>query len=315
MPSPMPKQQQRLLTCGQCHSTYVIPKQAGKSVDVVYPWGEGKVGDISVESIIKWIRGNEPRSLEFTQTLTGLKLGYIRHPEYELFSRQGVHYRAGVACPDCHMPYEVQDDAKVTNHTVSDPFDDPDLKACRRCHPNWTADQLRATVYGIQDRTVGLILTAGYSTAQAGRLFQILRSTPGSASVPATTLAAAKEAYEEAFYRVAFIGAENSVGFHNPDEADRIAADGLAWAQRCEGILRQELGRLGVKQPPEVDLNLLSYMEQRGKKKLVFDPNLMFSDPSGNAERLFSRNIAVLRSVTASESAPPLAPTQPLPTP
>jgi len=37
--------------------------------------------------------------------VTGFKLAFIRHPEYELFTNNSVHWQAGVACSDCHMPY------------------------------------------------------------------------------------------------------------------------------------------------------------------------------------------------------------------
>jgi len=44
----------------------------------------------------------------------------------------------------------------------------------------------------------------------------------------------AKEFYEEAFYRSLFIGAENSMGFHNPTEAMRVLGDSVAVAKAHE---------------------------------------------------------------------------------
>jgi nitrite reductase (cytochrome c-552) len=297
-------EQMRNLVCGQCHSSYVIPKQAGKSVGVVLPWAGSKPGSITVENIIAYIKANEPRTLEWTQATTGFKLGYIRHPEYELFTRNSVHARAGVTCPDCHMPYKVEGDSKVADHGVSDPLDDPGLRACQRCHPQ-NAQLLRQTVYDIQDRYVGLVLLSGYSVAQDARLFQILGGDAASSSVDASTYAAAKEAYEQAFYRTAFLGAENSVGFHNPTEAERIAGDALAYSQRAEGLLRQMLAGLGTPQPPEVDLELRRFLANRGVHHADFVPSLEFRDPSGVTERLFAANLASLRSNTAFAPVPP----------
>lgn len=37
------------------------------------------------------------------------------------------------------------------------------------------------------------------------------------------------------------VGAENSVGFHNPTEATRVLGDALAFAGKAEGLLRQAI--------------------------------------------------------------------------
>lgn len=42
----------------------------------------------------------------------------------------------------------------------------------------------------------------------------------------------AKEFYEEVFYRIVYLRAENSVGFHNPTEAVRITGDVIAFASK-----------------------------------------------------------------------------------
>lgn len=91
----------------------------------------------------------------------------------------------------------------------------------------------------------------------------------------------AKNYYEEAFYRVIFIGAENSVGFHNPAEAARVLGDSLAFAGKAEGYLRQALTKAGVDVPLKVDLELNKYMESRGEKKLKFNPAFEIKDPFG----------------------------------
>ena len=56
----------------------------------------------------------------------------------------------------------------------------------------------------------------------------------------------AKDLYLEAFYRMNYIGAENSVGFHNPTEAGRICGDSVALAEKSEALLRQALAKAGV---------------------------------------------------------------------
>ena len=54
---------------------------------------------------------------------TDQKLGHIRHPEFELFSAPGsVHWAAGVACADCHMPYERVGQSKISSHRWQSPL-------------------------------------------------------------------------------------------------------------------------------------------------------------------------------------------------
>ncbi|MGD8542730.1 MAG: ammonia-forming cytochrome c nitrite reductase subunit c552, partial [Desulfobacteraceae bacterium] len=97
----------------------------------------------------------------------------------------------------------------------------------------------------------------------------------------------AKEFYEEAFYRSLFMGAENSVGFHNPAEGLRILGDSVAFGTRAEAYLRQALTQAGVEVPLKVDLEIMKYVDQRGEKKLRFDPSLEFKDPYGLQEKFF----------------------------
>ena len=74
----------------------------------------------------------------------------------------------------------------------------------------------------------------------------------------------AKDLYLDAFYRVIFMGAENSVGFHNPMEAGRILGDAVAMAGRSEALLRQALTKAGVEIPADINLELAEIPEQPG---------------------------------------------------
>jgi len=87
--------------------------------------------------------------------------------------------------------------------------------------------------------------------------------------------------YNKAFYRSVFVGAENSVGFHNPTEAMRILGDAAAFATKAEGLLRQALAKAGVDVPVKVDLELYKYLGNRCEKKLKGNPNFEFKGPTG----------------------------------
>ncbi len=92
----------------------------------------------------------------------------------------------------------------------------------------------------------------------------------------------AKDLYIEAFYRVIYTGAENSMGFHNPSEAGRILGDAIAMAGKSDALLRQALAKAGVTVPEDVNLELAKYLNKRGVKPLNFQPKMEFPDPFGN---------------------------------
>jgi len=99
----------------------------------------------------------------------------------------------------------------------------------------------------------------------------------------------AKAFYEQAIYRGIFIGAENSIGFHNPDEAGRILGDSIAYASKAEALLRQALTQAGIQIPESVNLELARYLNGRGARKLDFKPGHEFKDPYGTQDRLLPR--------------------------
>lgn len=281
------RQQMRSLVCAQCHVTYNIPKdEKMQSVGLFFPYEGSKEGDISVENIIKLIK-NDPKVGEWKQSVTGFKLAFIRHPEYEFFSRGGTHWKAGAACADCHMPYVRIGANKVSDHDVTSPMK-KDLHACTQCHAE-TTQWLRDRVIAIQDRTVSLMNRAGYATATAAKLFEMAHKAQAEGkTIDKGLYDKAKDYYLEAFYRVNFIGAENSVGFHNPTEAGRICGDAVAMAAKSEALLRQALTKAGVEVPAEVNLELAKYLNKRGVKPLNFRPELEFKDPFSVQDMIIS---------------------------
>ena len=276
----MTRQEMRSAVCGQCHVTYVIPKDKEmKSVGLFFPWQGSKPGDISVENIIKVIRST-PAHEEWKQNVTGFKVGFMRHPEYEFFTRNSTHYQAGAACADCHMPYTRVGANKISNHDVTSPLKN-DMKACQQCHAE-SAQWLKDRVVTTQDRTVSLMNRSGYAVAVTAKLFEMAHKAQGEGKkIDKPLYDQAKDLYLEALYRVIFIGAENSIGFHNPTEAGRICGDAVAMAMKSDALLRQALTKAGVEVPANVNLELAKYLNKRGVKPLNFKPELEFKDPFG----------------------------------
>jgi nitrite reductase (cytochrome c-552) len=183
------------------------------------------------------------------------------------------------------MPYVRVGANKVSDHDVTSPLK-TDMRACQQCHaesPEW----LKTRVTSIQDRTVSMMNRAGYATAAAAKLFETAHKAQAEGkTIDKALYDQAKDLYLEAFYRVNYMGAENSVGFHNPVEGMRILGDAVAQASKAESLLRQALAKAGVEVPANVNLELAKYLNKRGVKPLNFKPELEFKDPFGIQEML-----------------------------
>lgn len=275
------RQELRIVACAQCHMTYYVPRDRDKKVagDVMPPWTGSSWGDISIENIIKDLLADF-RRVEWTQKVTGFGMPYIRHPEFEFFSKSSVHFNAGVACADCHMPYTRSGSYKISDHNVTSPLK-TEMAACAQCHTE-SAVWLKKQVSAIQDRTASLMSRAGYATASAAKLFEKLHADQArGAKFDMNLYNRAVESYKHAFLRLVFISAENSMGFHNPSEAGRVLGDAVAFASKSEALLRQSLAGAGVALPEKVELELQKYLNKRGKKKLRFKKEQELPDPYG----------------------------------
>src|SRR5687767_10347905 len=135
------RQEMRTFVCGQCHVEYYF---RGAEKRLTYPWAKG----LRVDSIFAYYEANGHR--DWTHAASGAPVLKAQHPEFETYS-QGIHARSGVACADCHMPYERRGALKISDHHVRSPLLNLD-QACQTCH-KISEGELRERVYTIQDRT------------------------------------------------------------------------------------------------------------------------------------------------------------------
>ena len=92
---------------------------------------------------------------------------------------------------------------------------------------------------------------SGYALAVAAKLFEMAHKAQADGKkIDKGLYDQAKDLYLEALYRVNYIGAENSVGFHNPTEAGRICGDAVAMAAKSEACCARPLPRPGWKSRP-----------------------------------------------------------------
>jgi nitrite reductase (cytochrome c-552) len=309
-PDQATRQEKRTLVCAQCHVSYIVKKDKDmKSVDVFFPWQGSKPGDISIENIIKVLK-SDPAFLEWKENVSGLKVGFIRHPEYEFYTRNSVHWQANVSCADCHMPYIKVGANKISDHDVTSPLKN-NMIACQQCHAE-TPEWLKSQVIAIQERTVSLMLRSGYQTAVAAKLFEMAnQAEKDGKKLDPNLISQAKDLYLEGLYRGIFMGAENSVGFHNPSEAGRILGDSVAFSGKAAALLREALSRAGIQVPPDVNLDLAKYLNKRGVKPLNFIPAEEFKDPFGIQDRLTpAASLGIAGPPAAAAPAAPAAPKQ-----
>jgi nitrite reductase (cytochrome c-552) len=210
------RQEMRSFVCGQCHVEYYF-KGAAKTV--TYPWANGlKVEEIEAyyerEGFTDWIHAE-----------TGTKVLKAQHPEFEVWS-QGVHSRAGVACADCHMPYERTGALKVSDHWVRSPLLNLN-RACQTCHAV-PEKELEARVLGIQDRHHALLQRAAAATTEMLDAIVAARKS----GVADGDLQPAATQHRKAQWRLDFVAAENSMGFHAPQELARILAEVIDHARQ-----------------------------------------------------------------------------------
>ncbi len=213
------RQEMRTVVCANCHVEYYF---AGEGKYLTFPWESGR----SIEDISSYYA--EHAIKDWDHSISQAPMIKIQHPEFELFTAASTHYRAGVACADCHMPYTRDQAAKFSSHDVHSPLLNKEA-ACGQCHSDTQYALERAVTSQMQvrqtmDASEEAILAAIYGIAAAD-------SAP---EADQGLLDEARMLHREAQLRWDFIAAENSMGFHNPGEALRILATSIDLARQAQ---------------------------------------------------------------------------------
>lgn len=145
-----------------------------------------------------------------------------------------MHARSGVSCADCHMPYRREGAIKISDHWVRSPLLNI-ANSCQVCH-HFPEEEIKARVVIIQGRNHELLGRAEDATVD---LIKALTAAK-DAGVPDEKLAPARELQRKAQWRVDFINAENSMGFHAPQEAARLLAEAIDYARQGQVLVVRE---------------------------------------------------------------------------
>ncbi|MDA3926713.1 MAG: ammonia-forming cytochrome c nitrite reductase subunit c552 [Kiritimatiellae bacterium] len=211
----------RSFACGQCHVEYYC----GKAMPLTFPWSNGlKMDDLEKH----WDETNLPdgkRFFDYKHKESGAEILKAQHPEFELWN-QGIHARNGVACADCHMPYMREGASKVSDHWVRSPLLNIN-RSCQTCHRSSEAEMM-ARVDSIQEKNFNLLQRGGAALMD---LLDAVASAKKSGATP-EQIKPALELQRKAQWRLDYIAAENSMGFHAPQEAARILAESIDYARQ-----------------------------------------------------------------------------------
>src|SRR5688572_30233811 len=215
------RQEMRAYVCGQCHVEYYFK---GPEKRLTYPWDKG----LKADEILAYYE--ETGFSDWTHAESGAPTLKAQHPEFEMWN-QGIHARSGVACADCHMPYQRVGAAKISDHHVRSPLLNIN-RACQTCH-RWSEDELRTRVNTIQDRTFQ-VRNVAMDALMA--LIADIKSAKDAGATDAD-LETARQHQRRGQFLLDFIEAENSMGFHADQEAVRVLALSLDETRRGQAAL------------------------------------------------------------------------------
>ncbi len=216
------RQEMRSFVCGQCHDEYYFK---GAEKRLVYPWAKG----LKIENILAYYE--EVKHKDWTHADTGAEVLKAQHPEFEMYN-QGIHARSSVACADCHMPYQREGAMKISDHHVRSPLLSVN-RSCQTCHKS-SEDELKFRVETIQTRTYNMRNIA--MDALVDLINDIKQAREAGKSD--AELAEARGFQRKAQFYLDFVEAENSMGFHAPQEATRILGESVNFSRLGQQALK-----------------------------------------------------------------------------
>jgi nitrite reductase (cytochrome c-552) len=216
------RQEMRSFVCGQCHVEYYFK---GPEKRLVYPWANG----LKVEQILAYYDAEQFK--DWTHADTGAPVLKAQHPEFEMWN-QGIHARSGVACADCHMPYLREGALKISDHHVRSPLLNIN-RSCQTCH-KWPEEELKSRAEAIQERTQKMRNQAMDALVELIADLKAARA----ANVNPDEVTRAQDFQRKAQFYLDFVEAENSIGFHAPEEALRILGESINFARQGQLALR-----------------------------------------------------------------------------
>ncbi len=218
-PNQLSRQEMRTMVCAQCHVEYYFEPETKR---VTYPWKYG----LTANDAEKYYE--EINFKDWNHAETGAPMLKAQHPDYELFST-GVHAANGVACADCHMPYVKEGTSKISSHHLQSPLNSIS-ESCQTCHRQ-SEEYLKNQVIATQDKVFATRTVLENALADA---MDAIKTADKNANAKADAMSKARDLHRKAQWRWDYIAAENSMGFHSPNEALRVLGEGIDFARQAQ---------------------------------------------------------------------------------
>ncbi len=228
------KKNDSILMCAQCHVEYAcnpgfekddFSKKIGFNDPRtnVFPWK-------NVFDVLKFY--DEINFRDYRHPVTEANLIKFQHPETETFF-ESKHERAGATCADCHMAKTKNKAGKVyTSHFVVSPREN--IKGtCLKCHKDWDEKKAIYTIDSVKNYVKGKIRKSEYWLAQFIDKFEKAKKM----GVAEDVLKEARKQHDIAHAHWEWWTAENSDGFHNPDQARYSLATSIEASKKGIEIL------------------------------------------------------------------------------
>lgn len=203
------------LQCGQCHVEYNCnPGTSLKTGDKI-GFGDLRTNHFPMKDVFQiYDHYNELDFRDFKHTLTGGLLFKAQHPEAEVFWNS-KHDKAGVSCNDCHMPKIKNKTGKTfTSHWQTTPKNY--IKdTCLKCHKEWTEEQALYSIESVKNHIKGKMRKSEFWLGQLIDKIVEAKKT----GIDESVIKNAQEQHQKAHILWEWWTAENSDGFHNPDQA------------------------------------------------------------------------------------------------
>lgn len=136
------------------------------------------------------------------------------------------------------MPYQRDGATKVSDHWVRSPLLNIN-RACQTCH-HFSEEEIKSRVDAIQGRNFQLLQRAAKALTDQ---FDAIADAKKRGATEGQ-LKPALELQRQAQWRLDFIAAENSMGFHAPQESAKVLAEA------CDLARQGEIAALKVTSPP-----------------------------------------------------------------
>ena len=255
--------EKRSLVCAQCHVLSYTKKIEWTDANgtkrlakgIISPWSKGIGIDEAEAHYDDPNNFGGERAVHIVNTFSKAPTILAEHPDYEIFIK-GTHYKNGVACADCHIPYVSEGSQKYSHHEFTSPLKNME-KSCLTCHPGKKEEltqilaDKRKAVFELGDIVLDNIASAHLEAQKAWEV----GAKEDEMKEPLDLIRKAQWRYTSVF---------SSWGsyFHATDESMRLYSNANEYAQQARLALTKILAKYG-----ELDYKAPSFVS----KKEVFD--------------------------------------------